>query len=107
MDVCRHPLNLDGEDPHAFGQSGVPGDRTRKEFELVGNAGLPLQAELGEVFPVLRIGDCIDPVPLRLPGLGEQDQGRRIGLLQAEREVQKDEGIEVERPYHDHVRRDQ
>ena len=52
VDMCRHPLDLTRQDTHGRGQCVVPGDRTGKEFGPVGNAGLPLQADLGEVFPV-------------------------------------------------------
>src|SRR6266852_6029592 len=57
---------------------------------------LSLEARLRERLAVLRVGidECL--VSIGLPRLGEQDERRRVGGLQAEGEVQEDEGIDVE-----------
>ena len=92
MDICRHPLDLDGENPHAFGQSGVLREQPGKHFGLAGKTGLPLQGQFGEVFPALRIGDGVNLVPLSVPGLGQQDQRRCVRCLQAEERFRRMNG---------------
>ena len=96
VDFGCHPLDLDGKEPHGFGQCGVLGKQPGKHFGLAGKTGLTLQGQFGEVFPVLRIGDGVDLVPLSLPGLGQQDQRRCVRGLQAEGEVQENERVEAE-----------
>jgi len=36
VDMCRHPLDLDGVDPHAFGQSGVLREQQGKNSDWLG-----------------------------------------------------------------------
>lgn len=95
VDFGGHPLDLDGKDAHGFGQCGVLGEQPDKHLGLVGSTGWPLQGQFGDVFSVLLIGDGVDLVPLRLPGLGQQDQRRCVRVLQAEGEVQEHARVEV------------
>src|SRR5262245_58222628 len=57
---------------------------------------LALEAHLRQRFPMLRVGLEVHLVPVGLPGLCEEDQRCRVCRLQAERQVEQDEGIEVE-----------
>jgi hypothetical protein len=55
-----------------------------------------LEARLRQPFAVLRVRLGEDLLPVRLPRLGEQDERRRVRGLQAEGEVEQDEGVDVE-----------
>ena len=57
---------------------------------------LSLEARLRQVLSMLRVGVGVRFVAVRLSGLREQDERRRIGGLQAEGEVEQNERIEVE-----------
>ncbi|MGA7213165.1 MAG: hypothetical protein WBX20_03070 [Terrimicrobiaceae bacterium] len=46
--------------------------------------------------PVFGVRFCVNLVPIGLPCLRKQDEGRRIGGLEDEREIQEDERIHVE-----------
>jgi len=53
----------------------------RREF-------LPLETGPRKIFAVARVGVGVRLVPIRLTGLREEDQRRRIGGLEAERQVE-------------------
>ena len=63
---------------------------------LHGGLGEALRIGLGEVFTMAGIGVGMGFVTVGLAGLGEEDQRSGIGGLEAESEVQKDEGIDIE-----------
>jgi len=62
---------------------------------LLGRQGLALFAGLSQGFAMLSVGFRMSLVAVRLPGLGQEDQRGRIGRLQAESQIEQDEGIEV------------
>ena len=67
---------------------------------------LPLRGGRRERLPVLRVGHGVGLVAVGLSRLREQDQRRGVRGLQAERQVEQDEGIEVELDDADGVQRD-
>lgn len=70
------------------------------------SASLPLFARPGQGLPVLCIGVGVRLVAIRLSGLREENQRRRVGGLEAEGEVEEDERVDVERREPHHVGRD-
>jgi len=75
---------------------GVPVQELEQLRRLLRRELLSLEARLGERFPVLRVRVREGLVAVGLPGLSEQDERRCVGGLQAEGEVQEDEGVDVE-----------
>ena len=59
---------------------------------------LALHAGPREVFAMRGVGLRVSLVAIRLAGLGQQDERRRVGGLEAERKIQQDEGIGIEPP---------
>ena len=94
-------LGRQGFDPLAHllgepGQLGVLLEEFQKLCGLRRDERLVLRARGGEGLPVPRVGVGVRLVAVRLSGLRQQDERRGISCLQAEREIQQDEGIEVE-----------
>jgi len=80
-----------------LGEFGVLSQQFGDRGALLGSEDLPFFAGLGQVFSVLGIRFGMEFIPVRLPGLRQQDERCRIGGLKAECQVQEDEGIKVER----------
>src|SRR5450432_717547 len=64
---------------------------------------LPLLTGEREGFAMLRVSVGMRFVPVGLAGLCEQDERRGVSGLKAEREVEEDEGIDIEMDDPDHV----
>ena len=77
-------------------QPGVLLEQRHQLRPLFGGQGHALFVRRGEVFPMLRVGIGMGLVAVRLPGLRQQNEGRGIGGLETEREIEEDEGINVE-----------
>src|SRR6266571_3686502 len=81
MDALCELLHLLRQVVHPLGQFGV----LRKELLLL----------RGDLVAMLRGCLFVSLVAIRLASLGQEDEGRRIGGLRGEGEVQQDEGIRV------------
>jgi hypothetical protein len=57
---------------------------------------LAVLADRSQFFTMAGVGFGVGLVTIGLPGLGQQDQRRRIGCLQAEGEVEQNERIQIE-----------
>src|SRR5581483_5552267 len=82
-------VDILGQRLHAFG----------KRRDLLGQLGILLEQHqriLSQLLTVLGIRVGPHLVTLRLAGLGQQDERRRIRGLQAERQVEQDERIGIE-----------
>src|SRR5262249_6896304 len=66
----------------------------------------PFLARLVQGFTMFRIGESMGCIAVGLPGLREQDEGSRIGGLQAESEVQENERVYVECCEPDYINQD-
>jgi hypothetical protein len=80
---------------HTFSQCGVLVEERKKLCGLLGREYLALLAGRRQGFPMLRVGVRMRLVSIRLPCLRKQDEGRCVGSLETEREIQQDERIEV------------
>lgn len=96
MHFQRQGLEPLGQDFDRFGQLRVLLEHIDQECRLLGRKGLALIAGARYVFAVLGIRFRMCFVAIRLSGLGEQDQRRGIGGLQAEGEVQENKRVNVE-----------
>ena len=84
---------------HGFGDFGQLGVLAHQFQELSGDrggGGLPLFAGQREGFAMLCVGIRMGLVAVRLAGLGQQDERRGVGGLQAERQIEQDERIDIE-----------
>ena len=106
MDFLGERLDAFAQRLGDFGQLGVLADQFEEMGRLFRRQFLPLFAGLREVFAVLRIGIGMGLVAIRLARLGEQNQRCRVGCLQAERQIQKYERIDIEMNHARRVQRD-
>ena len=81
---------------HAFGQRRVLLHHFDQHAGLLAHLRLPLLADLVEFLAMLGVGEARHLVPVGLTGLRQQDQGRGIGGLGREGEVEQNERIDVE-----------
>ena len=81
---------------HRNGELGVLVHQLDEPGALFGSELCPFLAGPRQVFPMLGIGVGVGFVAIRLTRLGQQDQGCGVGGLQAEREIEQDEWIDVE-----------
>ena len=80
-----------------------------QHHELCGQRGgcrLAFGALVGQRLAMKRIGLIVHLVTIRLTRLRQQDQRRRVGRLQAERQVEEDERIKVKLPEPGHIAHD-
>jgi hypothetical protein len=81
---------------HALGQRRVLLHHFEQHARLLAHLRLPLLTDLVEFLAVLGVGEARHLVPVGLTGLRQQDQGRGIGRLGREGEVEQNERIKVE-----------
>ena len=86
MNLVREPLDPLAQLLRDLREPGVQLQKLEQLRRLLRRELLSLEARLGQRFPVLRVGVDESLVAVGLPGLGEQNQRRRVGRLQAERE---------------------
>ena len=95
-----------GERLDGFGQCRVLPDQVDQQRRLAFGQLLALLAGGMEIFAMPCIRQGMRLVAVRLPRLRQQDQGRRIGGLQAEGEVEQNKGVKVEGDEAQDVRQD-
>ncbi len=96
MNFLSEGLDALGEGFGNFGEFGILADELEKLLGLAGSELLPLFAGAGEFFAVLGICIGMGLVAICLASLGKKDQRGGIGGLEAEGEVEQDEGVNVE-----------
>lgn len=96
MHLGREQFNPLAERLRHGGQFGILAHHFHEERGLLVGHFLAFLAGFGEGLAVLGIGIGVGFVAVGLTGLREQDQRRGIGGLETEREIEQDEGIQVE-----------
>ncbi len=96
MHLLSEALNAFAQRFHRESQFGVLIHEFDELRRLCGRKRGALFAGPCEVFAVLCIGVGMGFVAIRLPCLGQQNQRCGVGGLQAEREIEKDEWIDIE-----------
>jgi hypothetical protein len=83
--------------PYGFREGCILANHFQKQARLLNRHRLPLLAGAVEIFPVLGVGQGMGFVPVGLACLGQKDERRCVGRLQAEGQIEKYERVDVER----------
>ena len=88
MDFLGKGLDALGESFGDLGELGVLAHQLEEMFGLLGGEVLALFTGAGKIFAVLGICIRMGLVAIRLAGLGEEDEWRGVGGLEAEGEIE-------------------
>ena len=96
MEFFGEGLDAFAHIPGEFGEFGVLAHQFHELGSGGGGGGLTLFAGMGEGLAMLGVGIGVGFVAVSLAGLREQDERRGVSGLQAERQIEQNERIDVE-----------
>src|SRR5260221_892473 len=96
VDFRRQHRHMLGQRLDRFGNFGVLPHHLKQQRLLLGRLSHSLLTGTMEILAMLGVGDGVHLVPVGLSRLRQKNERCRIGSLQAESEIEQDEGIKVE-----------